>query len=160
MAVSDRVELTQGQAGAIERAGASNKAIEQAQRVLYRALGRPQPLRERKWADRVSSAVSQARDAIHEHRKEVVGEGGLYDELRFDAPWLLQRVNELDNELGRIEDESSELQAEVDRVRAGDLAAVNDIRRKAELIFVRLRDVLAREADLVWERFTQPPALD
>jgi|SwirhisoilCB3_FD_contig_31_7162952_length_650_multi_2_in_0_out_0_1 hypothetical protein len=160
MATIDRLELTTAQAGAIERAGASERAIEQAQRVLYRALGRPQPLRERKWAERVGSALSKARDAIRSHREEVTGQGGLYDELRFEAPWLLARVAELDAALSQIENEVAELSVEVDRVRFGDLARVGNIRDSAERILVQLRAVLAREADLTWERFNQPPALD
>jgi hypothetical protein len=130
------------------------------QRALYRALGRPQPLRERKWAERVASALSEARDAIRRHRDEVVGDQGLYDELRFEAPWLLRRIDDLDAELREIEDEAAQLSARLERVQAGNLDRVGDIRQAAERIFAHLRDVLAREADLIWERFNEPSAID
>lgn len=160
MAGIQHAALTEGQAGAITRAGASKEVLEQAQSVLYRALGRPQPLRERKWAERVASALADARAAIRSHRDEVVGEGGLYDVLRFEAPWALQRVGALDAELLQIEDEAGRLGADVERVRLGDLTRVGNIRRCAERILSHLRDVLAREADLIWEQFNQPSAVD
>jgi hypothetical protein len=125
-----------------------------------RALGRAAPLRERAWARRVAEELNIARQCIAEHRAEVEGPDGLYDELRFEAPWLLARVQQLVNQLRRLEAEAEDLATEVNRVMEGDLEPLSRIRIEAELVLRSLREVMAKEADLVWERFNQPVALD
>jgi hypothetical protein len=152
--------LTEGQRGAIERAGASHGTLTQAQNHLYRALGRAAPGREREWADRVLNDLAAARAAIAAHRAEVEGEVGLYGELRFEAPWLLGRLRQLANQLERLASEARDLEFEVERVREGDVQPLPLIRGQAEVMLLSLRDVMAKEADLVWERFNEPVALD
>ncbi|GAB4332538.1 MAG: hypothetical protein Kow0010_18510 [Dehalococcoidia bacterium] len=142
---TDRQSLTAAQASAIERAGRSHDVLAEAQRVLSTALGRPQPRREAKWAD---------------HRAQVVGPGGLYDEFRTEAPWLLGRVDQLAAQFGRVEREAEDLAREVERVRSGDLQNLPAIRADAERMLALLRDLLARETDLIYEQFNEPAALD
>lgn len=152
--------LTEAQQSAIQRAGESHGTLETAQQHLIKALGRAAPAREREWAARVSTELGEARRAIAAHRAEVEGQGGLYDELRFEAPWLLPRIQQLINQLKRLELEAEDLATEVERVRQGDLEPMHHIRAEAELIIRSLRDIMAKEADIVWERFNEPVALD
>lgn len=152
--------LSENQAGAIERAGETQHALSEAQHALYLALGRAQPNRERRWAAKVSAELQRARQAIARHREQVVGPGGLYDEVRFEAPWLVPRVEQLVAQLNRIEAEATDLAAEVERVREGDFQGLPAIRADAERMGIMLRDLLAKEADLTYERFNEPAALD
>lgn len=156
----DRAPLTPGQARAIERAGRSHDVLAEAQAVLHAALGRPQPRREVKWAERVSEALAAFREGLAQHREHVVGPGGLYDEFRTEAPWLLGRVNELAARFGRIEREAEDLARELERIKSGDLQGLPAIRADAERMLSLLRDLLAREADLIYEQFNEPAALD
>jgi hypothetical protein len=134
--------------------------LRSAQDHLLKALGRAAPGRERDWAERVVAALAAARAAIKAHRDEVESEQGLYGELRFEAPWLLGRVRQLGNQLARLDSEARDLEIEVERVREGDVQGLGAIRGQAEVMLLSLRDLMAKEADLVWERFNEPVALD
>jgi len=90
----------------------------------------------------------------------VAGDGGLYDEFRFEAPWLVPRVDQLITQLRRIEAEAGDLATEVQRVVEGDLQAMPAIRSEAERLGVMVRDLMAKEVDLIYERFNEPAALD
>ena len=160
MTTPEQAELTAPQRQAIARTGTSHHSLTAAQEGLFRALGRAAPFRERAWAGRVGEALATTRQRIAEHRAEVEGRQGLYEELRFEAPWLLPRVQQLTNQLRRLEAEAEDLSTEVARVADGDLEPLPRIRTEAELILRSLREIMAKEADIVWERFNQPVALD
>lgn len=157
---TSRQPLTAAQVSAIERAGHSHDVLGEAQRVLHAALGRPQPRREAKWAERVAEALATFREGLAAHRQQVIGPGGLYDEFRTAAPWLLGRVDELAARFARVEREAEDLARELERVRSGDLQGLPALRTDAERMLALLRDLLAREADLIYEQFNEPAALD
>lgn len=148
------------EAESVEGAERSHRTVALAEKHLQAALRRPQPSRERAWAREVATQLAEGREALAAHRKEVEGPEGLYDELRFEAPWLLGRVSQLTNQLNRIEQEAGDLSAEVERVAEGDFQPLPYIRADAERMLLSLRDVLTKETDLMFERFNQPAALD
>lgn len=158
--VADGNELTTSQRGAVKAAGVTRGALVDAREHLFRALARPQPGRERKWAQRVWDELSIAREALRQHQSEVESEEGLYGELKLDAPRLLPRVEQLRAQLGRIITEADDLAAEVDRVREGDRHGLATIRYDAERMLASLQELIARENDIIFERFNEPPALD
>ena len=149
--------ITATQRASIDAATRSHDALELAERALLAALGRPQPTRERAWAERVARELSAASEAIEAHRRGVEGEHGLYGELRFEAPWLLGRVHQLSAQLARIQAEARDLASEVQRVIDGDLQGLGT---DAERMLLSLRDLRAKETDLIFERFNEPVALD
>jgi hypothetical protein len=153
-------KLTSGQREAIDAAVTTRNALVDAREHLFRALGRPQPGRERKWAGRVWQELASAREALQQHRAEVESDEGLYGELKVDAPRLLPRVEQLKAQLARIITEADDLAAEVDRVRNGDPQSLATIRYDAERMLATLQDLIARENDIIFERFNEPPALD
>jgi hypothetical protein len=157
---SEERTLTPEQRGAIEAAGESRNALVEAQEHLIKALGRPQPGRERRWAVKVADELRAARDALGRYRAEVESDEGLYGELQRDAPWLQARLHQFRNQLSRFDQEAAHLAQEVDRVTGGDTEALPAIRNDAEHMLVVLRDLFAREADLIWEQFNEPAALD
>ena len=148
------------QRASIDAATRSHDTLELAEHALHAALGRPQPARERAWARHVATSLHAAVEAIEAHRREVEGEHGLYGELRFEAPWLLPRVRQLTAQLARIQAEARDLTDEVQRVVEGDLQGLNAIRADAERMLFSLRDLRAKETDLIFERFNEPVALD
>jgi len=148
------------QRASIDAATRSHDALDLAEHALHAALGRPQPARERAWARHVATELHAAVEAIEAHRREVEGEHGLYGELRFEAPWLLPRVHQLRAQLARIEAEARDLTEEVQRVIGGDLQGLSAIRTDAERMLLSLRDLRAKENDLIFERFNEPVALD
>jgi hypothetical protein len=152
--------ITPAQRASIDAAARSHDALELAERALLAALGRPQPTRERAWAERVATELKAASEAIEAHRREVEGEHGLYGELRFEAPWLLARVHQLSAQLARIQAEARDLSDEVQRVIDGDMQGLSAIRADAERMLVSLRDLRSKETDLIFERFNEPVALD
>ena len=152
--------LTSAQESAIRRAEQTQNGLLVAQEHLYAALRRPQPARERRWAEAVSRELAAALAALREHRLEVEGEQGLYAEIARDAPWAVHRIRQVSAELRRIEAEIVDLQIEVARVEGGDLQALPAIRSDAERMLLMLRDVLNKEADLIYERFRDVGAGD
>ena len=157
---STSFSLTHHQDQAIKGAARTENALLRAQEHLYAALRRPQPGRERRWAETVGRELGAALGALRDHRLEVEGDDGLYSELQRDAPWTASRVRQVSAQLQRIEGEAVDLQIEVARVESGDLYPVQTIRGEAERLLLSLRDVLNKESDLVFERFNEPAALD
>jgi hypothetical protein len=153
-------QLTEAQSKAVAAVGRSHSAIVEAQDHLFRALGRAQPARERQWARTVAADLEVARDAVRRHREEVQGPGGLYEEIQFEAPWLVPRVEQLVAQTVRVEAELADLARQVTRVAEGDLQPLGAIRGDAERALIMLRDLMAKETDLVFERFHEPVALD
>lgn len=158
--VVENRQQTAPQRGAVDAAEATRNALVEAREHLFRALARPQPGRERKWAERVWAELSVAREALGRHQKEVESGEGLYGELKVDAPRLLPRIDQLRAQLGRIVTEAEDLATEVDRVRQGDRQVLATIRYDAERMLSSLQDLMARENDIIYERFNEPPALD
>ncbi|GBD24583.1 hypothetical protein HRbin29_02265 [bacterium HR29] len=158
--MADTPALTERQQRAIAQAAATKNALLEAQQHLQHALGLPQTGREQRWADRVARELEAARKALDAHKMEVRGPGGLYEELRFDAPWLIPRVDQLVAQMDRVERELADLATEIRHVQDGDLRGLHHIRHDAERALAMLRDLLAREGDLVYERFNEPAALD
>jgi hypothetical protein len=148
------------QKAAVEGAVRSQDCLTRAQEHLFRALQRPQPARERRWAQAVSTELAAALGALREHRLEVERPDGLYSELQRDAPWVLPRTRQITAQLRRIESEAIDLQIELARVEAGDLDNISSIRADTERMLYSLRDVVSKEADLIWERFNEPGAMD
>ncbi|MGE0600724.1 MAG: hypothetical protein AB7J35_04840 [Dehalococcoidia bacterium] len=152
--------MDRGQESAVRTAERTQNALMVAQEHLYAALRRPQPLRERRWADSVATELSAALAAFREHRLEVESPAGLYAEILRDAPWAAARLRQLAAQLRRIESEVIDLEIEVARVAAGDLESISSIRSDAERMLLTLRDLLSKEVDLIYERFNQPAAVD
>jgi hypothetical protein len=152
--------LTAGQQSAIAAAGQTTTGLLAAQEHLFAALRRPQPTRERRWATEVAAALDAALRAIRAHRDEVEGADGLYSQIQRDAPWAVPRIRQVAVQLARLEADVIDLQIEVARVEAGDFQAIAAVRTEAESVLLSLRDILNKEADLIYERFNEPGALD
>lgn len=152
--------LTGGHERAVKASERTQSALLKAQEHLYTALRRPQPTRERQWAELVGRELAAALSALRDHRLEVEGSKGLYAELMRDAPWVAPRIRQVGAQLSRLEAEAVDLQIEVARAEAGDLQAIGVVRADAERLLLSLRDILNKEADLIYERFNQPPAID
>jgi hypothetical protein len=160
MAVSRSSPADTAQLAAIEGAGRTQHALTEAQDHLLRVLRRPQPTRERRWAAAVGTELAAAVAALRQHRLEVEYPEGLYAELVRDAPWVAPRVRQVAAQLRRVESEACDLQTEVARVESGDLENIASIRSDAERMLQTLRDLMSKEADLIWERFNEPSAVD
>lgn len=152
--------MDRGQEGAVRGAERTQESLLTAQEHLFVALRRAQPTRERRWAEAVGAALASALSALREHRLEVEGPDGLYGELRRDAPWTQGRLRQIAAQLRRIEAEIVDLQSETSRVEAGDFESIGAIRGDAERMLLSIRDLVSKEADLIWERFNEPAALD
>ena len=148
------------QRAALKGAEKTQDALTAAQEHLFRVLRRPQPSRERRWAEAVQTELSAAVAALREHRLEVERQEGLYAELRRDAPWTEPRIRQIGAQLRRTEAEAADLQVQVARVMEGDFHALPAIRADAERMLRTLGDLMSNEADLIWERFNEPAALD
>lgn len=153
-------QMDQTQEAAVRGAEVTQNALMKAQEHLLAALRRPQPSRERRWAEAVSAELGAALGSIRDHRLEVEATTGLYAEVLREAPWAQSRLRQIAAQLRRVEAEAVDLQIEVARVEAGDFANITSVRADAERMLLVLRDLLSKEADLVYERFRQPAALD
>jgi hypothetical protein len=156
MGTTESSPLTPIQEAALRGAEGTKVRLLDAQEHLYRALRRPQPARERRWAGEVARELAAALRSIHAHRAEVERREGLYAELLREAPWVAPRVRQFAAQLKRIEAEAVDLQIELARVEAGDLQAVGAVRADAERLLHSVRDLLNKEADIVYERFNEP----
>jgi len=153
MAATTSSPLTAIQKAALRDAEGTKLRLLEAQDHLYHALRRPQPARERRWAADVARELEAAVGSIHAHREEVERHEGLYAELLREAPWVAPRVRQFAAQLKRIEAEALDLQVEVARIQAGDLHALGTVRGDAERMLFAVRDLLNKEADIVYERF-------
>jgi hypothetical protein len=160
MTSSPFARLTDAQHSALSGAERTQHGLLVAQEALLVALRRPQPTRERKWAERVGQELARVVEGLRQHRLEVERAEGLYGEVLQDAPWAEPRLRQLAAQLRRLEAEAADLQVDVRRVEEGDLHALPAIRYDAERMLLNLRDLLSKEADLIQERFEQPPAAD
>lgn len=152
--------MDRGQESAVRGAERTQSSLLEAQEHLFVALRRPQPTRERRWAEMVSTELAAALGALRTHRLEVERPDGLYGEIRRDAPWSEARLRQIAAQLRRIESEIVDLQVETARVEAGDFESISAIRGDAERMLLSVRNLLSKEADLIWERFNEPVALD
>ena len=121
MVSTESSRLTEGQQSALRGAERTQSALFRAQEHLYAALRRPQPTRERRWAEAVGTELAAALAALRDHRLEVEEPAGLYAELQRDAPWVAPRIRQVSAQIRRVESEIIDLQIEVARVAAGDL---------------------------------------
>lgn len=124
------------------------------------ALGRAQGGRETAWADLVRERLLGLQRCLQRHAERALGRQGLYAEIAGEAPHLGARSRQLERQLDRLATEAEDLLAEVERVRRADLQGVTAIRVDAERLLASLRDLMAKENDLMFERFRDLPALD
>ncbi len=160
MNVSRSSPADAAQLAAVQGAERTQDSLSRAQDHLFRVLRRPQPSRERRWAEAVAGELAAALAALREHRLEVERLEGLYAELQRDAPWVAPRIRQIAAQLRRIESEAGDLGSEVARVQAGDFDSISGVRTDAERVLHSLRDLMSKEADLIWERFNEPSASD
>lgn len=152
--------LTESQEFALQGVRRTHGLLVEAHEHLQRALQKAQPGREQAWAGEVARELSAAAEAVAAHRTEVESDQGLYAELRLDAPWLLPRLNQMVEQLARVARQIADLQLDALRVAQGDYQGLAAIRHDAERMLENLRSLMAKEADLTFERFNQPVALD
>lgn len=156
----DRRQLSPDQRSALRVKGEDHVSLFASIQELEAALGQAQPGREASWAELVSTRLQVLRRALTDHVGHARQPDGLYEEIEEEAPRLAPRLRQLERQLQRLEAEARDLQLEVERVRNDDLSALGAIRSDAERMLGSLREVLAKENDLVFERFEEPPALD
>lgn len=148
------------QVAAIESKDQSQDTLSVAQSHLHRVLATAQVGREPAWAKEVAQALAAARDAMRQHRNTVRAPDGLYAEIQFSAPWLDSRVKQMERQLDRVLQEASDLAEEVARTQEGESRATLGIRSDAERMLASLRDLMAKENDLVYQCLEEPPAVD
>ncbi|HWO93733.1 MAG TPA: hypothetical protein VNL92_03125 [Dehalococcoidia bacterium] len=145
---------------AIAATGVRHLDLAEARIQVHRALGRALPGRERDWADHVAGTLELLRTALADHKGDALGAKGLYEQIRFDEPRLTRRVDELEAELLRIEGVAAQLHERAQRISQGERAGIETMRDDTEALLKAIRDLLAAEADLVWEQYNEPIALD
>lgn len=153
-------DLTRAQETAISQTETSHDNLRDAQVHLDLVLANAQGGREQDWATEVSRALLVVREALARHRHRVQGHSGLYAEIQNDAPWLKPRTDECSRQLLRLEQTAVDLQLDVDRVKGGEARAARGIRGDAERLLSSLKDLQAKENDLIFERFRDLPAAD
>lgn len=148
-----------GPSDRFERRNASHEALHQGAGRLRVALARAQQGRETAWADLVDDHLRTLREAIDRHSSSARVRGGLYDEVIAEEPRLVPRVRQLERRLKRLSAEAADLQVEVNRVQEADLDGLSSIRTDAQHLLASLFEMMAKENDLMFERFRDLPAL-
>lgn len=138
----------------------SQRALAPLQWDLHAALNAAQPGREREWARLVGERLRLLAESITVHRQQVEGPDGLYDELRFEAPWMLPRVQRLSVALDALQRSTEALARRLSTVEDGRPDNMQALRDDGEQLLLDLRKILAAEADLAFERFNEPVAMD
>jgi chromosome segregation ATPase len=151
--------LSETQEAAINATVRSHRALVAAQAHLERALGSAQTGREQSWAEEVVSELRKARDLLSTHRNEVQSPQGLYRQIESEAPHFAPRIEGLIEDLTRIEEHAALLVEELRGICQGKHRHLLDIRPDAALMMTEIRRLMAMEADIVFERFEEPPAL-
>jgi hypothetical protein len=118
---------------------------------VERALSAPAPGRADAWLARVRGCFGELTEDFRAHLSVTEGPGGLYEEVRANAPRLA-------GPLRRLEREHGEITAELDRVRCrledrGSAELVEDVRDRVTALLATLVRHRQRGADLVWEAF-------
>lgn len=145
---------------AFEDRDRSQGSLHQAANRLQLALARAQSGRETAWAELVGEYLKALIEALLRHRDGALGPDGLYAEILADAPHLLPRVQELEEQLEVLVRDARALDSAVGRVCGENVSEMVAIRPDAEHLCGSLRDFMARENDLMFDRFADLPALD
>jgi hypothetical protein len=129
------------------RAGLRRTMTEVEEAASAALAGRP-----REWQAQMLPRIDDLREAWTAHVSGTEGPGGLWEQVRTDAP-------RLDGQLRRMGREHETLGADIDALRrdlsdAGDEESrLVDVRERATAILARLTRHRQRGADLIYEAF-------
>lgn len=121
--------------------------LQDAAHRLDEALCRP--IDQEDWLTRVSDALDVVEHRLDDHIDSVVGDGGMYDEIRDIAP-------QLDNRLRSLQADHATIKGLIDQTRADiELGLDRDaVRSSAMMLLSRLARHCQKTADLIYEAYT------
>jgi hypothetical protein len=120
---------------------------------LERAIIRPAPRRECRWAAAVAVALRGICRAIADHRDSVEADDGLLAAIARSLPCAEYRIARLREMHRALLFEAEGLLRDVDCMSDGDCLGAAAIRRRAVALMDAVRFDQAHEVDLVYEAF-------
>jgi Hemerythrin HHE cation binding domain len=124
--------------------------LREAAQELEAALAAPLTGRLDGWARQVRPAVQRIRDAFAAHVSFTEGRGGLFDQIRTDAPRLVTALARLHREHGEI---IAGLAAAEEQLEAGGEAGMARVREQLTAALTALSLHRQRGADLLYEAY-------
>jgi Hemerythrin HHE cation binding domain len=124
--------------------------LREAAQELEAALAAPLTGRLDGWARQVRPAVQRIRDAFAAHVSFTEGRGGLFDQIRTDAPRLVTALARLHREHGEI---TAGLAAAEEQLEAGGEAGMARVREQLTAALTALSLHRQRGADLLYEAY-------
>jgi Hemerythrin HHE cation binding domain len=124
--------------------------LRRAAQELEAALAAPMTGRLDGWVEQVTPAVHRIRQAFTAHVSMTEGRGGLFDQIRTDAPRLVSVLAQLHREHGEI---TAQLAAAADQLEARGEAAMERVRERLTTALSSLSRHRQRGADLLYEAY-------
>jgi hypothetical protein len=134
-----------------QQTAAELDGVADAMQRLERALIRPAPGRECRWAAGVAAALRGLCRAIANHRDSAEADGGLLDEIVRSLPAARYRVERLRETHRALLCEAEGLLHDVDCMSTGDCSGASAIRRRAAALMDAVRTDQANQVDLIYE---------
>jgi len=129
---------------------AHRSRLREASQELEAALAAPLTGRLDGWVKQVMPAVQRIREAFAAHVSVTEGRGGLFDQIRTDAPRLVTALARLHREHGEI---TAGLAAAEEQLEAGGEAGMARVRQQLTAALTALSLHRQRGADLLYEAY-------
>jgi Hemerythrin HHE cation binding domain len=123
--------------------------LRQAAQELEAALAAPLMGRPDGWVEQVAPAVHRLREAFTAHVSTTEGRGGLFDQIRTDAPRLVTVLTRLRREHGQIAGELAAAAGELDT----EETTLEGVRERLTIALSVLSRHRQRGADLLYEAY-------
>ena len=129
---------------------AHRSRLREASQELEAALAAPLTGRLDGWVKQVMPAVQRIREAFAAHVSVTEGRGGLFDQIRTDAPRLVTALARLHREHGEI---TAGLAAAEEQLEARGEAGIARVRQQLTAALTALSLHRQRGADLLYEAY-------
>ena len=129
---------------------AHRSRLREASQELEAALAAPLTGRLDRWVGQVMPAVQRIREAFAAHVSVTEGRGGLFDQIRTDAPRLVTALARLHREHGEI---TAGLAAAEEQLEARGEAGMARVREQLTAALTALSLHRQRGADLLYEAY-------
>lgn len=118
---------------------------------LEHCLGQAAPGREEGWLADVGNALDLLIVAMKESQEVVCRDDGLIEEIKYTAPQLINRIDNLRDEFDGLRQQATTLRDQLAAAAKRTNTAFADLRQRMDWLLSGLKHHQAKETDLIYE---------